>query len=1382
MLSTGNSNLDKLIKNEIASKSSLDSVHQVIAEWNYNAYTEMDSIGCFKTNAVDSASFDDGVQTETYTSDNNTVVAEPDIKRIKYTPLKDIFGINRPNPGIIHSVYNNLASNNKKPLNGDADPLTISRIFNMISEDTRLYPMSRNSQYRYWNSARKVNKTLVGVSALDKNINHAAPFIKYKTEISANKIVVKTQKHLGYPLAYRIDTFDGANWSTAYEATGTSKQIQSLSHTNGYYTFVMPSDHGIKYLDDVLLSRNGLYYTVSAVSENNVTFYSPLDIAGITAGDTLTVTNMYDGKIDIYYDPENGGSWGRYTPYLYNADEKTVTDFSTTNNQTKKIKGLRFVATKMSESYIPLEVIELSPRLVADITNTVISFDVNSSIGQSQYGLPVGTIISSSGSLKLSNTERFFNKNNENSILKDILRPNVQVKLYQKMTITGINYRFPLKVMYTGMWNESQDMTVDTQLEDYFKFFREMSAPDLMSANASGIPTSVAILLLLDNIGFNAYKFQKTSNDADHEDVILDYFYCKKEQTVLEVLEAIAVSTQTSIYIDYDSYADNEIIAMTKERMLASKENKDFWLIGNDGTTTKNLDFFGGAVTEVDFISNISSFQENIEAPVTDINVQYAGIGLEKASVLLRGLDMDKKKDILEGPTFGASADGRDLRYARDKVWTPSTNKDNPENYLAASGLISNMSNVAPKTLFSNTVKNAQNKYDAIREFYKVAGAPESMCIYLDKELINTFTNSYSGYILVETELIRYEGIRFLIFNPVTKKASRKILFSKEEYSFERSRLGQGGSIEPEALIVYLEMKSKNLTLPQKEFTVVSDGRGQKNTKVESHKGINTAKEFLSTNPEWTKFGGQLYGDNAISTGIVDAVKASNVVDTQIGNASIGESGTVKSAVGYLKLTAPPSSISGREKSSIKESTSIKRNLPMNSVSEQIITGIVRDVNTPIRKIGTRMRLVSSVPKNVNAGEKLIKDGIIAGIGWNINKSSGDFSGYVVEIEEVGTIDAASLLDAKYRNLRFYRVNSNNTIKFFGNAWVNVSGTPSEYMDFGSAVADATQKGKSYATIFDLEVTIRKSPNKQRTYYEVSWENQVVLEANELTSDILSERQNIALLTRGPSAAIYEYVYAFSSPDDVTIPNSSSFVTKSSNVTASQLAARGLLPDVIKINTDSDKAIELKGIFEDFGKMVREVKKFDVRYQYPSLSPALVSLAEYNPNYYISDFTTSSFGSSFWVYNTANGAIQIDESAFTPLYVSAFTLKEIMPGTLQSSKYVEVAQEDKTLTDGFDLNRQTYGKQEITLSGAYINNLDQARSLADWVVSNVSKERKTINIGIFPIPILELGDKVGILYSDKLYMDSNKSYTVTSVSHSITQSGPQMNIEVKECI
>jgi hypothetical protein len=1386
MLSTGNSNLDELIKNEIASKGSLDSVHQVIAEWNYNAYTEMDSIGCFTTNAVDSTSFDDGTQTETYTSDDNTKLYEPDIKRIKYTPLKDIFGINRPNPGIIHSVYTSPAKNTKQPLNGDADPLTISKVFNMRTEDTRLYPMSRNSPYRYWNSARKVNKVLVGVSASDKTITHAAPFVKYKTEISTNKIVVKTQKHLGYPLAYRVDILVGTTWSTAYEATGTARSISSVTATpvkpsdptrNIYYKFTMSSGHGIKYLDDVLLSRNGEFYTVSKVEGNDVTFYSQTPITGIVSGDTLTVSNMYDGKLDAYYDPANGGSWGRYTPYLYNADEKTVTDFSTTNTQTKKIKGVRFVVTKMSNPNIPLEVIELSPRLVADITNSVVGFDVNSSIGQSQYGLPVGTIISSNGSLKLSNTERFFNKNNPNSILKDILRPNVQIKLFQKMNVTGIDYRFPLKVMYTGMWNESPDFQVDTQLEDYFKFFKEMSAPDLMVANETGVPTSVAILMLLDNIGFNAYKFQKTNTEADQEDVVLDYFYSKKEQSVMEVLEAIAVSTQTSIYIDYDSYADNEVIAMTKERMLAAKENKDFWLSGNDGSFTKDVDFFGGAVNEVTFISNVASFQENIEPPVTDINIKYAGIGIEKMGFSLQDMDEDKRKEVLEGPTGAASVANRDLRYTPDIVWKPTTNKENSENYLAAASLVSDMSATRPKDAFANITKDATSKYEAIRKFYDQNQSVMSM--FLDRELINTFINSYQGYIMVDTELVRYEGIRFLIFDPVSKKSSRKILFSKEEYAFERSRVGQGGSIEPDSLVVYIETRQQDLTGTQKRFTVISDGRGQKNTKIVYHKGTNTAQSFFTRNPQWSKFGGQLY-DKKIATDIIAAVKADNIVDTQISNDSVGESGSIKVPVGYLKVTAPPSSLSGREKSGIKEATSVRLGVPMNSSSEQIITGIVRDVGAPVRKIGTRMRLVSSVPKNVEAGEKLIKEGIIAGIGWNITATTNDFSGYIVEVEEVGTIDAASILDAKYRNLRFYRVNPNNSITFFGNAWVNVSGTPNEKIDFNAALSDARQNGKAYAQIFDLEVTMRRQGGK--VYYEVIWENQVVVEAEENVSSILPERQNVALITRGPSAAIYEYVYAFSSPDDIVVPDSASYVTKNLNTSASQLVSRGLMPDIVKVNTDSDKAYELKGIFEDFGKMAREVKKFDVRYQYPSLNPKLISLADYNPNYYVSDFTTSSFGSSFWLYNTASGPIQIDESTFTPLWVSAYALKEIMGGTLQSSKYIETSQEDKILNDSFDINRQTYGKQEISLSGEYINNLDQARKLADWVVSNVSKERKTISIGIFPIPLLELGDKVGLLYSDKLYNDSNKCYTVTSISHSISQSGPQMTLEVKECV
>ena len=166
MLSTGNATLNTLIKSEIASSKTLKSTHQVTAEWNYNAYITMSEIGCLTQNGsspdgLQSLTKDDGVQLNYYsTTDESSTLIEKDSERSKITPLRDIFKINRPKPGIVHSVFTTNASKNKVPLNGDGDKLSISRVFNMVSEDTRLYPISSNSPYHYWKSARKVNGTL----------------------------------------------------------------------------------------------------------------------------------------------------------------------------------------------------------------------------------------------------------------------------------------------------------------------------------------------------------------------------------------------------------------------------------------------------------------------------------------------------------------------------------------------------------------------------------------------------------------------------------------------------------------------------------------------------------------------------------------------------------------------------------------------------------------------------------------------------------------------------------------------------------------------------------------------------------------------------------------------------------------------------------------------------------------------------------------------------------------------------------------------------------------------------------------------------------------------------------------------------------------------
>ena len=130
---------------------------------------------------------------------------------------------------------------------------------------------------------------------------------------------------------------------------------------------------------------------------------------------------------------------------------------------------------------------------------------------------------------------------------------------------------------------------------------------------------------------------------------------------------------------------------------------------------------------------------------------------------------------------------------------------------------------------------------------------------------------------------------------------------------------------------------------------------------------------------------------------------------------------------------------------------------------------------------------------------------------------------------------------------------------------------------------------------------------------------------------------------------------------------------------------------------------------------------------------------------------------------------------------SGFELKQISSGSIQSSKLLEREDYDKSFDDVYEANRKVYGKQELQLSGEFINNRSQAENIARWVITKLRKERKTISLGIFPNPILKLGDKVGIAYSDK-YLSDEKTYTITSIDSSISNSGPTMNIELKECV
>ena len=129
--------------------------------------------------------------------------------------------------GIIHSIY--LNGFEKKPINGEKNAalsLSIKDMFNMTADHARLYPISKDSVFKYWSSGRGLYPNTVGISARDYTINYAAPYIEYSDPIYINKVSIKTQHHLGYATAFSIDvktSTSNSSWTTIYKQSSSKK-------------------------------------------------------------------------------------------------------------------------------------------------------------------------------------------------------------------------------------------------------------------------------------------------------------------------------------------------------------------------------------------------------------------------------------------------------------------------------------------------------------------------------------------------------------------------------------------------------------------------------------------------------------------------------------------------------------------------------------------------------------------------------------------------------------------------------------------------------------------------------------------------------------------------------------------------------------------------------------------------------------------------------------------------------------------------------------------------------------------------------------------------------------------------------------------------------
>ena len=104
-----------------------------------------------------------------------------------------------------------------------------------------------------------------------------------------------------------------------------------------------------------------------------------------------------------------------------------------------------------------------------------------------------------------------------------------------------------------------------------------MAAPRLLMTQTS---LSMAIATILDYIGFTNYTFKRLSGESDP---IIPYFFVAADQNVAEVLNQLAISTQSAMF--FDEY--NNFVVMSKNYLMPNGERSPTYTLVGSKTHTK---------------------------------------------------------------------------------------------------------------------------------------------------------------------------------------------------------------------------------------------------------------------------------------------------------------------------------------------------------------------------------------------------------------------------------------------------------------------------------------------------------------------------------------------------------------------------------------------------------------------------------------------------------------------------------------------------------------------------------------------------------------------------------------------------------------------------
>ena len=1451
------------LKNYLNGSSSIDSQSLITAEWNLNIPNNILMVGNYRYrptdvgnsysiiasafNLVDAANEYTGatdskiINNSGYTSDDSNNNPIPVIFQSLQQQRKLLFSLDdclkrfRPRSGINKMMY----ISNKNYINflkSDSD----------LTKRPRYYPGNKEDSFKYWNSFRIEDGIARGIS-VNKNttsydISDTAPFVVYNNPVPANRIIIKMQTNTGIlaydnlvidgktvsdpfygntnktiPKVWKIQYLDASNnWQNAYQFSGD--QSVAAIGSDGYLELQYGlSNIPSQFSNNFVYAKD--YANTTALPQKSITGYAYLVGSSSTSAGTYYVWNgsSYTTFVPIYGWYINNESYGNVNGKTQFVNDLTSPSNYTNNGSTiykelQYIKGLRLVIDSMNKPDCTFDLIEMSPRLNVNLTDKTVSVSANrSNATLGAAGLPVGELFASTGSLEIFDYDESFNSNNPNSILniKDgssivssFSAINLQVKLYETIFTETANYTVPIKTLYSdGFPQESfKDRKVSITLRDMFFYFENMVAPQLLIPDAS---LSFAISMLLDSIGFSNYVFKRIDGEKEF---IIPYFIIDPNKTVAEILQTLAISSQSSMF--FDEY--NNFVVMSKDYLLPSVNERsatsdvDLVLYGSE--TNKKVDVTSNSNVTGNSLANIIEIASETEQIYNDGKINYNVMYIQKGlSSFAQQTQLDYNRNWVYAPVL--------LWEVTAPNNTKSTNEapvSSQSAYQLSAIVLNNDIPIDPpyvgsdKKIYNNIIDIGM---DAANGIYGVT--------------------RYNGYFYANGEILRYDAVEYTTGDNVPVWIS-----SVSEYQNYFSKIKFNGKLYPTGKIRIFTEPFYNADGTFKPGAVSKHGRAQFGTTITSH-----TSKIDSSWTDKTKLNGcfmkseYLFGNTTINTtqftdgtsGKSFSIKGKSYSSDDLSKGT-ETTGTMRNAIVVNhngEGEKPDNQFEFADSGSIKSSALVLDGPTFSSSinPQDFMSYVYKELNDDYRHIGTRMRIigsnvstsdVSQTPKGgssyyTTADGKTIA-GAGGGLGILINPKTN--TGYYLEISALSDKGASGVNDIFFYKIQ-KDVSSNLAIPV--PLWKDQIGIN---VDPGFIAGSDRTSSASQTTTYDIAIEYKAPTDAPKGTLEFRiYVNDRLISTVTDYQALTKKYYNFALFNRGSARVMFENAYAFSNNYSENTSLLSQFPSDSvfeyEDVPVSNALRKysfsGLLRSSLT-GIDTKKTNGFKLYFEEFGTILRECAYFDIKYDkaYPALSARIAPTFTDTKGYLVSGFTSTAYGAEFLVFNCKDQSLLLDGKDGNWLRILGISFTQQGNHTLTLDEYfsersdfsnVDMQYNNPLVSNKNYLtiknSRLTYGKKDFSLDASYIQSQDSANELMGWMANKIMKPRKSVGLKVMYNPLIQLGDIINIVYTNtentngtynELVGNSDNRFVVYEIDYSNSGNGPQMDLYLSELV